>query len=73
MPHHAVIIFIENNPLCCSVNICLQDFLKLGYAEAVHRISMSYYAWNLPKRLWWVGEWVGLGLVEIKANSAKLS
>ena len=29
----------------------MEEFVKLGYAKAVHRISMSYHTWNWSKSL----------------------
>ena len=35
----------------------LQEFVYLGYSEAVHKMSMSYYAWSWSTSLcgWWYG------------------
>ena len=41
--------------------IFFQEFVQLGHSKAVLRISMSDYAWNWSKSLWWcgaVGGWV---------------
>ena len=51
--------FDKNGTMCIVILggkvIFLKEFVYLGYAKAIHWISMSYYAWNWSKSLCAVG------------------